>query len=76
MGGKTVGRCADAAFTGTGQDTASSTVSHPPAGSRELEISRCPDLTLKINYWPGQEWDTGVDLPLVQPQITLGCLSS
>lgn len=76
VGGKSVCRCTDGAFTSTGQDAASSTDSHPPAGSRELENSPCPDLTLKIRYWPGQEQDAGVDLALVQPQMTLGSLSS
>lgn len=77
VSGKGVGRCVDAALTSTGQDTASSPASHhPAAGSRKLEISRCPDLTLKFHYWPGQEQDTGVDVALVQAHFTWGSLSS
>lgn len=36
----------------------------------------CPDLTQKIHYWPGQNQDIGIDLTLVQPQMTLDSLLS
>lgn len=71
MSGKGVGRCVDAALTSTSQDTAPSPANHhPAAGSGKLESSRCPDLTLKLHYWPGGEQDTGVDVGLVQAHST------